>query len=122
MDIVDIAIAKKLAGGGGGSSLPPVTSADVGKVLAVNASGEWAAGVKILTLTANDISDYTYNDMVGFISNGTIVVLSILNENDYTMNILTNAIYTEVQYEVFFGGFEGITCYADSPDSPLNLD
>ena len=44
MDIIDIAIAKKLAGGGGsGSSLPSVTSSDAGKVLAVNASGEWAA-------------------------------------------------------------------------------
>ncbi len=37
----------------GGSSLPSVTSADAGKVLAVNDSGEWAAEQKIFHLLYN---------------------------------------------------------------------
>ncbi len=43
MDAVTLALIKSMAGNGGGSSLPPVTSSDNGKVLAVE-NGAWAKG------------------------------------------------------------------------------
>ena len=72
MDIVDIAIAKKLAGGGGGgSSLPSVTSADAGKVLAVNGSGEWAAGEQgIYFMSEDNEVTFSFNDIITLVKNG----------------------------------------------------
>lgn len=45
---------------GGGSGLPSVTSADEGKVLAVNSSGEWAAEQKIFYLIYDE-GENTFN-------------------------------------------------------------
>lgn len=64
MDIIDIALAKKLAGGGGsggGSSLPEITSGDEGKVLTVdsNLSPSWQAA----SGGSNDI--YMLMDLTG---------------------------------------------------------
>lgn len=47
-------------GGGGGGGLPEVTSADEGKVLAVNSSGEWAAEQKVFYLIYDE-GENTYN-------------------------------------------------------------
>ena len=46
-------IADDYINSGGGSSLPSVTSADAGKVLAVNDSGEWAAEDIIFKIIEN---------------------------------------------------------------------
>lgn len=50
----------EVAEGGGGGSLPSVTSADAGKLLAVNDSGEWAAEQKIFYLIYNE-DENTFN-------------------------------------------------------------
>lgn len=52
--------AEYAGGGGGGAALPEVTSADAGKVLAVNNSGEWGAVSKIFNLYFDEDTE-TYN-------------------------------------------------------------
>lgn len=67
--------------GVGGSDLPVVTSADEGKVLAVNASGEWVAtmpsGMVINgTLTESDITmDKTAGEIYQALTNGIVPLL-----------------------------------------------
>jgi len=64
-------------GGGGGSSLPPVTSSDNGKVLAVK-DGAWAAtsNAYIIT-TTNGKSDKTVDEIHDAINMGRTVFLSL---------------------------------------------
>lgn len=121
MDIVDIAIAKKLAGGGGGgSSLPSVTSADAGKVLAVNGSGEWAAEEKIVFISATtednvETLNKTAQELYDLMSSGAIVLLPLTyydNEDNFgaIYQIVTD-VYNAYGYVVQVWGREEVITY-----------
>lgn len=71
--------AKNLVDGqelGTGSDLPVVTEADAGKVLAVNASGEWAAENKLVRLIVDPdtyLSNLTAREVIQAFMDGAIV-------------------------------------------------
>ena len=64
----------------GSGSLPEVTSADEGKVLAVNSNGEWDAesNLFVVTVTLNqsytNVADKTYNEILAAVDAGKEVV------------------------------------------------
>lgn len=77
-------------GTGGGADLPVVTEADAGKVLAVNASGEWAATEKILVINCTNFDgseptlnssklNYTYKEIAEAINSGAAIILQFSN-------------------------------------------
>ena len=77
MDAVTLAMIKGL--GGGGSSLPSVSAADNGKVLAVK-NGAWAAQERVVTLYANvnssneiildDDNGYSFSELKAYAESG----------------------------------------------------
>ena len=109
----EIALIKAL---GGGSSLPPITSSDAGKVLAVNNSGVWGASEPIgkkfivtLTPTAADYSgtmDKTVSDIDAAYKAGRKVVFRVMtgaataSETDVTSRF-SNSNYDYDAYEAF---------------------
>lgn len=79
---------KSEGGGGGGSDLPEVTSADEGKVLAVNASGEWAAeNILFKTIANNDGTlDKTAGEIDSALRAGKYVFITLVSESIITNN------------------------------------
>lgn len=71
----------------GGSALPEVTSADEGKVLAVNDSGEWAAENIFFKTTDNDGTlDKTAGEIDSALRAGKYVFITYATESVITNN------------------------------------
>lgn len=87
MDVVTYALCKK-------NSLPPVSSTDNGKVLAVE-NGAWAAANNLFLVTVeNNAADKTFADTLSAINAGKAVILS-------RSNITYNFIYCDSSTIVF---------------------
>ena len=110
----EIALIKAL---GGGSSLPPITSSDAGKVLAVNNSGVWGASEPIgkkfivtLTPTALDYSgtmDKTVAEISAAYEAGREIMARIIMGNGVQMDALLNSI--EVDEDMDYPSFRFLT-------------
>lgn len=101
MNINDFILAGKTRSGGGGSDLPEVTSADEGKVLAVNNSGEWAAENKILIVIEDEALNKTWNEIYSALNNFELVLVFSVAENNATCALVVSAIYDGEQYSVY---------------------
>ena len=78
-----IALIKAFGKGGGSGSLPPVTSADNGKVLTVE-DGAWAADSNLFIVTkgSGDTADKTLDEVKAAVSAGKTVILKYTNSRD----------------------------------------
>lgn len=97
MDAVTLAMIKGL--GGGGSSLPSVTSADNGKVLAVQ-NGAWAADSNLFVAEFSGsplICNKTYQEIVDAVNAGMTVLGARGNDvYIYSGKDTTNVIFTRI--------------------------
>ena len=87
----------------GGSDLPSVTEADAGKVLAVNASGEWAAENKLVQLIIDPDTSYsnlTVREVIQAFIDGSIVYNSggYIDADDPAECVGGTTIYSLVRY------------------------
>lgn len=105
-------------GTGGGSDLPEVTSADEGKVLAVNASGEWAAEYNVIII--NDITEWTYDSIKEKLMQGRIVICTTLLGVSDNVGVCVGCFEDEGNYFVVFR--EGSNAIASSSTSSLTWD
>lgn len=115
----EIALIKAL---GGGSSLPSVTSADAGKVLAVNNSGVWGAqepiGKKfIVTLTPNALDysgtmDKTVAEINAAYEAGQEIWFKVLTSASTSVEIPLTYWATNTSYD--YHGFEASLVDADT--------
>lgn len=128
-------VTEMIAEAGGGSSLPAVTADDNGDVLTV-VSGEWAKaepGSSTILINFSDIGDYSYNDIMGYINAGKLVVLVNVTDPDIneiyyaylTYTIPSDISIDEPAYVVFHevddGNLIQLSFQSQSPsdDSPL---
>lgn len=102
-------------GGGGGSSLPEVTSSDEGKVLAVNASGEWTAELKAIYFSS-PTGNISYNIAKDYLTKGIIVICGNLLDNPTSIGLLLGVFYnSEAElYAVVF--IDGSVLVSSDPD------
>ena len=102
-------------GGGGGSSLPEVTSSDEGKVLAVNASGEWTAELKAIYFSS-PTGNISYNIAKDYLTKGIIVICGNLIDNPTSIGLLLGVFYnSEAElYAVVF--IDGSVLVSSDPD------
>jgi hypothetical protein len=93
------AIYDKLKEGGGGSSLPPVTSSDNGKVLAV-ANGAWAAdsNLFIVTKDSGNTADKTLDEVKAAVAAGKTVILKYASSGNVDVAVYAGEYYGVVYF------------------------
>ena len=123
--------AKNLVDGqelGAGSDLPVVTEADAGKVLAVNASGEWAAEDKSGKITFDDgVLSLTPNQLIAIISSKILpwfmldfgTAIQIYRFGYYSHDGGYSAVFFSCDDS---GVYTPFTLYADNADSNFYAD
>ena len=121
-----------------GKTLPAVTSADEGKVLAVDSSGEWAAempsGDKVYfcTSTESGLAE-TYNDLLTKLNNGiSVFVFGSWTDSDgsYHQCLMLTKLFYETGQNTYTAIFCGASTgdmvlhyyVADSDETPLIFD
>lgn len=88
---------------GGGSDLPEVTSADAGKVLAVNASGEWAAESVYFRINDNEgVLDKTADEIDSALRAGKYVfIVCVLSDSSVFHQPVVECQIDESGYSIF---------------------